>query len=55
MYLSNRNFQPGVGRLGVTTWAPTSTNVLAFLPLALQAGNRFHLKPDDELSKTGTN
>lgn len=51
-FLSNRNFQPGVsapwGDRNMGTYFDKRTGIFA---LALQAGNRFPFKPDDELSK----
>lgn len=51
-FLSNRNFQPGIGApwgdRNMGTYFDKRTGLFA---LALQAGNRFPFKPDDELSK----
>ncbi len=51
-FLSNRNFQPGVGApwgdRNMGTYFDKRTGIFA---LALQVGNRFPFKPDDELSK----
>lgn len=53
-FLSNRNFQPGVGApwgdRNMGTYFDKRAGIFA---LALQPGNRFPFKPDDELSKTG--
>ncbi|TXI90699.1 MAG: peptidase S41 [Burkholderiaceae bacterium] len=54
-FLSNRNFQPGVGApwgdRNMGTYFDKRAGIFA---LALQAGNRFPFKPDDELSKAET-
>lgn len=51
-FLSNRNFQPGVGApwgdRNMGTYFDKRAGIFA---LALQPGNRFPFKPDDELSK----
>jgi tricorn protease len=51
-FLSNRNFQAGIGApwgdRNMGTYFDKRTGIFA---LALQAGNRFPFKPDDELSK----
>ncbi|WMW81763.1 S41 family peptidase [Undibacterium cyanobacteriorum] len=51
-FLSNRNFQPGVGApwgdRNMGTYFDKRAGIFA---LALQAGNRFPFKPDDELSR----
>lgn len=51
-FLSNRNFQAGIGApwgdRNMGTYFDKRTGLFA---LALQAGNRFPFKPDDELSK----
>lgn len=53
-FLSNRNFQPGVGApwgdRNMGTYFDKRAGIFA---LALQPGNRFPFKPDDELSKAG--
>lgn len=53
-FLSNRNFQPGIGApwgdRNMGTYFDKRTGIFA---LSLQAGNRFPFKPDDELSKAG--
>nr|WP_315485579.1 S41 family peptidase [uncultured Undibacterium sp.] len=51
-FLSNRNFQPGIGApwgdRNMGTYFDKRAGIFA---LALQPGNRFPFKPDDELSK----
>lgn len=53
-FLSNRNFQPGIGApwgdRNMGTYFDKRTGIFA---LSLQTGNRFPFKPDDELSKAG--
>lgn len=51
-FLSNRNFQPGVGApWGDRNMGTNFDKRTGIFALALQAGNRFPFKPDDELSK----
>jgi tricorn protease len=53
-FLSNRNFQPGIGApwgdRNMGTYFDKRAGIFA---LALQPDNRFPFKPDDELSKNG--
>lgn len=53
-FISNRNFQPGIGApwgdRNMGTYFDKRAGIFA---LALQPGNRFPFKPDDELSKNG--
>jgi tricorn protease len=52
-FLSNRNFQPGVGApWGDRNMGTNFDKRTGIFALALQTGNRFPFKPDDELSKT---
>nr|WP_315469315.1 S41 family peptidase [uncultured Undibacterium sp.] len=51
-FLSNRNFQPGVGApWGDRNMGTNFDKRTGIFALALQTGNRFPFKPDDELSK----
>ncbi|MBC3874822.1 S41 family peptidase [Undibacterium flavidum] len=51
-FLSNRNFQPGVGApWGDRNMGTNFDKRTGIFALALQPGNRFPFKPDDELSK----